>query len=510
MLGKKQILMLLIVIVTISTISAVTATQDNISSDEDTISAFNDLEKISVEDEAVENTEPLAKNDESPISQSESDSVISAKNASSTAFSIKLKDSYEISSSSDQKISIYINPCKDKNYNSYNFNLVGFDKDWKVVYDSGLKYKATDSSRTAKYYKLTIAKGSFLPGTYVLAAVNFADTKVMNVTTLKVSGTAVISSSDYSAYYKSGKTMTAKVTDKITGKPLNGVDVKVAFTKGKSTTTKKYTTNSKGLITITPPSAVGTYSVTISSATPHVTAASIKKTANVKKAPVKIKAYKVSEYQGFKITLKAKVTSQGKKVNEGTVKFKVNGKTYKAKVKKGVATKKLKLKKVKKYTYTVKFKSSNYKTPKAAKSKATIKKRVSTKIVVKNQRVYMDDTKLFTVKVLTKGGKKVKDGKIKIVGQDSTEVKNGKAKFVKYGGGIKHLKKIKGRTEYYRKTMTKTFKLKYIPKAHKYKSTTKKVKITSVFKCPGCGKKSTHNHYAVGYYVVYKTRIVVS
>ena len=30
------------------------------------------------------------------------------------------------------------------------------------------------------------------------------------------------------------------------------------------------------------------------------------------------------------------------------------------------------------------------------------------------------------------------------------------------------------------------------------------------FKCPGCGKKSTHNHYAVGYYVVYKTRIIVS
>jgi molecular chaperone HtpG len=84
-------------------------------------------------------------------------------------------------------------------------------------------------------------------------------------------------------------------------------------------TTKTYTTNSNGLITITPPSAVGTYSVTISSATPHVTATTIKKTATVKKAPVKVKAYKVSEYKGFKITLKAKVTSQGKKVNEGTV-----------------------------------------------------------------------------------------------------------------------------------------------------------------------------------------------
>lgn len=510
MLGKKQILMMLIVIVSISAISAVTAAQDNISSDEDTISDFNDLEKISVEDETAENTNVLASGEESSLSQSDSGDILSAQNTPYTAYSIDLKDSYEISSSSKGKISIYVTPCTNKNYNSYNFKLVGADKDWNVVYDSGLKYRDTDSSRTAKSYVVTIPKETFIPGTYNLVALNNGDNKVMDVATLKVSGNAVITSSDYSAYYNSGKTMTAKLTDQITGKPLNGVDVKVVFTKGKSTTTKTYTTNSNGLITITPPSAVGTYSVTISSATPHVTATTIKKTATVKKAPVKVKAYKVSEYKGFKITLKAKVTSQGKKVNEGTVKFKINGKTYKAKVKKGVATKKIKLKKVKKYTYTAKFTSSNYKSPKAAKSKATIKKRVATKIVVKNQRVYMDDTKFFTVKMLTKSGKKVKNGKIKIVGQDSTEVKNGKAKFVKYGGGIKHLKKIKGRTEYYRKTMTKTFKLKYIPKTHKYKSSTKKVKVTSVFKCPGCGKKSTHNHYAVGYYVVYKTRIVVS
>ena len=65
MLGKKQILMMLIVIVSISAISAVTAAQDNISSDEDTISDFNDLEKISVEDETAENTNVLASGEES-------------------------------------------------------------------------------------------------------------------------------------------------------------------------------------------------------------------------------------------------------------------------------------------------------------------------------------------------------------------------------------------------------------------------------------------------------------
>ena len=505
MFGKKHIIMMLLAIVSLSLISAVAAADDAISSDNDTIAASNDLETISVEQD-----DNLKSNEESQISQNQNDEVISSQSTPSTYFSLDLKDSYEISSSKDGKISIYVNPCTNANYNAYNFNLVGFDKDWNVVYDSGLKSRNADVNGKAKTYSLTIPKGSFLPGTYVLAAVNNYDTKVMDVAVLNVSGTAVITSSDFSKYYNSDKTMTAKVTDKATGKPLNGVDVKVTFTKGKSTTTKTYTTNSKGQISIEPPKALGTYAVTMSSATPHVTVSSVKKTATVIKAPVSVKAHKASEYQGFKITLKATVKSQGKKVSEGTVKFKINGKTYSAKVKNGVATKKIKLKKAKKYTYAAKFTSSNYKPSKAVKAKATIKKRVSTKIVVKNQKVYMDDTKFFTVKILTKSGKKVNGGKLKIIGQDSTDVKKGKAKLVKYGSGIKHLKRINGRTEYYRKAMTKAFKLKYIPSSHKYKSSIKKVKVTSVFKCPGCGKKSTHNHYAVGYYVVYKTRIIVS
>ena len=231
MLGKKQILMMLIVIVSISAISAVTAAQDNISSDEDTISDFNDLEKISVEDETAENTNVLASGEESSLSQSYSGDILSAQNTPYTAYSIDLEDSYEISSSSEGKISINVTPCTNKNYNSYNFKLVGADKDWNVIYDSGIKYRDTDSSRTAKSYVLTIPKETFLPGTYNLVAINNGDNKVMDVATLKVNGTAVITSSDYSAYYNSGKTMTAKLTDQITGKPLNGVDVKVVFTK---------------------------------------------------------------------------------------------------------------------------------------------------------------------------------------------------------------------------------------------------------------------------------------
>ena len=101
MLGKKQILMLLIVIVSISAISAVTAAQDNISSDEDTVTALNDMETISVDDD---NNEALASGEESSLSQSDSGDILSAQNTPSDAYSIDLKDSYEISSSSEGKI----------------------------------------------------------------------------------------------------------------------------------------------------------------------------------------------------------------------------------------------------------------------------------------------------------------------------------------------------------------------------------------------------------------------
>ena len=73
-------------------------------------------------------------------------------------------------------------------------------------------------------------------------------------------------------------------------------------------------------------------------------------------------------------TLKVLIKDQyGKKVNEGIVKFKINGKTYKVKVKNGVATKKIKLRKAKIYKLKSTFSSSNFNT-KTASSKVYVKK----------------------------------------------------------------------------------------------------------------------------------------
>ena len=73
-------------------------------------------------------------------------------------------------------------------------------------------------------------------------------------------------------------------------------------------------------------------------------------------------------------TLKATVKdSKGNNINEGTVSFLINGKSYKVNVKNGVATKKVKLTSAKTYSYKAIFTSKNYNS-KTATSKVYVKK----------------------------------------------------------------------------------------------------------------------------------------
>ena len=94
----------------------------------------------------------------------------------------------------------------------------------------------------------------------------------------------------------------------------------------------------------------------------------------VNKLSSKISAYKWISTTKQYATLKAVVKdSNNKNINEGTVKFTINGKTYKVKVKKGVATKKVKLTKAKTYSYKATFSAENYKV-KSSSSKVIVKK----------------------------------------------------------------------------------------------------------------------------------------
>ena len=515
---NKGIFLLLLLMIGLCAVSAASAADDvdDLSADDAITKEDANLEEISTNlDDNEENIleksserETLSVSEDSPtLSRDTSDEKLSV--VYSSWYTIDLKDSYDISSTKKETISYYMAPCTYSS-ESYHFYLRAVDLNGNIVFNK--LYKGTGT--TKGNYMHSFEKNTFAPGTYVLGAVNYDDNVVMDMAVLRVSGTATITASDYNSYYNSGTKMTVKMTDQTTGKPITSsyISVKFTDTKTKKTVTKKYLMDSNGQASFTPPVGAGTWTVQYFSADGHVTANAVQKTAVITKPAVKIKAYKVKEYKGFKTTLKATVTSGGKKVNEGKVTFKIKGKTYRATVKNGIATKKVKLSKVKKYKYTAKFEGANYKASKKVKAKAVLKNRVKTKIVIKNKSVYTGTAKKVVIKVLTKSGKKVKNGKIKIKSNGQTTygpVKKGKT--IAYVSGLNIMKHFKGffkNGESYKKSITKKVKLKYIPKSHKYKASKKTVKVTSKFKCL-CGKTSTHYHYTRGYYYIYKYKIAV-
>ena len=201
----------------------------------------------------------------------------------------------------------------------------------------------------------------------------------------------VITASDLKTEYHSGKTIKVTVTDKTTGKGI-ATTLKVQYVQnGKIAKEASYKTDSNGVAQITTALPVGKYVFKIShdDTKDNVTAATVSKVLSIVKTTTKVTAKKATGYKGNKITLKAVLskTKDGKKVNEGKVKFKINGKTYTVKVKNGVATKKIKLTKVKTYKYTAQFLGNkNIKKCKVASGKAVVKNTYATKIVVNNIR----------------------------------------------------------------------------------------------------------------------------
>ena len=428
--------------------------------------------------------------DGSTLTKDQSDDKLSIS-AHSNFYTIKLKGGYQISSYSQGSISGTITPPPSY-LPGYSFKLYVYDLDEKLVW-SGNTFTGYGTSFT-QY----IPAKSILPGLYTMYAINDYDGVKMAESVLGVGGQIAITANNYDANYMSGNKITVKVTDKVSGKPLRNVLMKVTYANGKTSVSEEFVPDSNGQYSFEPSVGIGTWTVTISSDTTGVTG-SVVKTAVIKKSAVSISASKVTEYKGFKTTLKAVVKSNGKKVNEGTVTFKINGKSYKAAVKNGVATVKVSLTKLKTYKYTAVFSGDNFKTSKKVTSTAVLKQPSKTKINFPNQVVYVDSSRIVTVTVKTTSGKNVANGKLKIVGGGETQyttVKNGKAKIKVEGLYImKHFVGFTSSGETYKKSITKKFKVSYVPASHKYKSTSKTVKVTSKFKCL-CGKTSTHTHRA--------------
>lgn len=314
----------------------------------------------------------------------------------------------------------------------------------------------------------------------------------------------VITASDLKTEYHSGKTIKVTVTDKTTGKGI-ATTLKVQYVQnGKIAKEASYKTDSNGVAQITTALPVGKYVFKIShdDTKDNVTAAAVSKVLSIVKTTTKVTAKKASAYKGYKVTLKAVLskTKDGKKVNEGKVKFKINGKTYTVKVKNGVATKKIKLTKVKTYKYTAQFLGNeNIKKCKVASGKAVVKNTYETKIVVNNIRGQSGDKVKYQIQVLTQSGKKVTSGQVKITWNGKSlvcNVTNGVVKLIgTLGGNFKET--IKG-NDYYYKQFTTKFKAKYIPTSLKYKESSAKYKMVSTYKCGVCGKTDSHTHIVNG------------
>ncbi len=525
MFDKKYFLILSLLLIVICTLSAVSANDDvadvvavNESSDAITVNdetadevAINfeqDLEK------SVEETNDDSFVDGEKLSASQEDSKLTVDQSNAELsmifanwYSIDLSDT-TIASDKQQTIKVYINPSKVSGSYGYDYNFVVLDKNAKAVYTK--QYQST--STTEKTYTMTIPKNTLTPGSYVMAAFNTYDNVVMDSAYLYVSGNAVITANNYYSSYMSGATMTGRITDAVTNKPISSINVKAVFTKGATSVTKYYTPDANGYFSFVPPVGVGTWTVTFSPSVSHI-GGSASATATITKSKVNVKAKKVVEYKGFKIKLKATVKSNGKNVNEGKVAFKINGKTYKVNVKNGVATKKIKLKKIKKYKYTAKYLgNANLYKSKVSKAKAIMKKRQKVKITFKKPVVYTGQIKKIVVKIKSRG-KYVKGGWLILksrVGIEKVKVKSGKVTLYASGSLADHYKGTNGIDKYYRKTVTKKWWMKYKPESHKYYAKKVNYKATSKFKCDLCGKKSTHYHYSYGYFVVYKYKIVVS
>ena len=525
---KRGLLILLLLIVGICAMSSVSASDDvsdvltvddaQVDEGQSAIEEVNEVAAAEGEDLAAANEDEnvyeetageadklAASEDDSKLTVDESNDKLSMIFAN--WYSIDLSDTL-IASDKQQTIKVYIKPSQISGSYGYDYNFVVLDKNAKAVYTK--HYKSTNTNEGT--YTMTIAKNTLTPGAYVMAALNDYDNAVMDSAYLFVSGTAAITVNNYASSYMSGAKMTGRITDQVTGKAIYTVNVKAVFSNGKTSVTKIYTPDANGYFSFEPPVGIGTWTVTVTPNANHITGSAVA-TATITKSGVSIKASKVVEYKGFKTKLKATVKVGGKNVNEGKVAFKINGKTYKVNVKNGVATKKIKLKKVKTYKYSAKYLgTANLKASKKVKAKATLKNRQKVKIKFKKPVVYMGQVKKVVVKITSKG-KKVKSGLLYVKhknGVDKVKVTKGRVVLYAVGLASDHYKGTNGITTYYKKTVTKKFWMKYVPTEHKYKGTKVNYKATSKYKCPTCGSRGSHNHYSYGYFVRYTYHIKVS
>lgn len=207
--------------------------------------------------------------------------------------------------------------------------------------------------------------------------------------------------------------------------PYAFVDVIKYKFEGKSTKTlTDYTFTTDGPIYKIPCNLEkGTYKLTVSIEDSAYKIDPVTITVKITNMNPKVYAKKIVTSDKY-LVLKATVTNNGKNVNEGKIKFTIHGKTYTVKVKKGVATKKIKIKNGY-YYYKATFTAPKY----ATKSSSNYAIKGNKYYTFKAKGVY--DSKTYTIKIPLKKYLKLVEAK-RDGYYDTINVKTGKkAKFLK-------------------------------------------------------------------------------
>ena len=180
---------------------------------------------------------------------------------------------------------------------------------------------------------------------------------------------------------------------------------------------------------------VDNHKVKITLDSPNYSAKPVLINVKITKMPTKLALKKYvttnKEYVVMKATVKDRFDDT---VDEGKVIFKVNGKSYSAKVKDGIAVKKIKLSKAKTYNYKAIFSAKNYVT-KTASSKLYIKKaKKYYTLKIRNPKI----KKTFKVKLPYKQYVKILNAKNKNKFAYAS-VNTGIKRPVGWGGGFYHV-----------------------------------------------------------------------
>lgn len=392
-MNKKILLALLIVLAAVMTVGAISASDVNIT-DSNMIGSSDDASQPVAESQASDaesvNSNTLSTNNEEAVLE-ETDKNQTELTAQSS--SVYYKGSYDVS-------------LKDSNTNGTLAN-----RDVNFVIDNVNYVAQTDDSGVARL-NLTLAPGKYDAVAY-FAGDELYEASNNLTTTLEILST--INASDITKYYKGSTPYTATFYDSY-GNVLANTDVTISV-NGKSYTKK---TNANGVVSLPIDLKVGTYKVI---ATDPITGYQV---TTKFKILSKIKASTLKKVVGDNKKFTAQFyNSNGKVLAKKTIKFKLNGKTYKVKTNSnGKAS--LSVKNLKKGTYTIVCYNTDgsYK-----KFKIKVYKRVATSFTTKDYTFLKSDTKKIKVTLKNSLGyaptsKKVV--KIKINGKTYTKKTNSK------------------------------------------------------------------------------------